>query len=119
MEFVEDSIIKLDLEINAADALRAYLVLGRTNGYVKGFATGLYNAIAEALNVESFHNRQALHDLARNSIGVVEYINMQRQVEQLFFASGNNKRHVLKEKVSELEKLQKEVDKLKRELGTV
>jgi hypothetical protein len=119
MNFVEDSMIKLDIEINAADALRAYLVLGRTNGYVKGFADGLYNKLAEVLNVDSFPKIQELHDLSRNAIGTVSYISMQGEAEELFFAIGNSKCKVLAEKVSELEKLQKEVDKMKRELGNM
>lgn len=111
-----DSVINLNLSINAADALRAYMVLGRTNGHIPGFTSSLYSKLAEELDIDSFHRREALHALGRMEIGVISYINIQSEVEKLFFGD-ITKRNELADKEAELKKLQDEVNNLKRELG--
>jgi hypothetical protein len=118
MKLVEDSVINLNLSIRSADALRAYMVLGRSNGHVPGFDTSLYNKLAESLDVDSHHQRGMLHELGRAELGTINYISIQSEVETLFFGD-NAKRNELAEKVAELKKIQDEVDALKLELGEV
>lgn len=116
MKLVEDSMIELNLIVNAADALRAYIVLGRTNGHIPGFNSGLYSALEEAIDFDSSHNKFMIHDIGRKELGVISYNNIQAECEMLFFGD-KVKRSKLAEKVSKLKKLQDEVNALKLELG--
>lgn len=116
MKLNKNSLLKINMSIGVDDALRAYTVLGRTNGISSVFETSLYSVLAEALGVDRHTNLYKIHELARDKVGTINYMSMQKQIENLFFGD-KEIRDELSEKTAELEKLQDEIRNLKIKLG--
>lgn len=106
--------IKIDVTITAAEALRARIVLGRTNGSPP---CQLFNALTKKLDPNNLFDPFYI-----GGVGHINYMAHEKDYENYFFGLYSAKEKA--NKLVEIEKLEREsleitsrISKLKREIG--
>lgn len=103
---------KFQITLTVRDALKAVVILGRSNGVSDSF----YRNLLENLNLES--NRDLglnLNNKTTNTIGLINYLSIQDDIENAYLTK-NPVIIALKSKIAEMQNLQSEIDNLKEEL---
>lgn len=102
--------VKIEMIVPVEDALRAMVVLGRTNGSGSG---AVYNAIREALDPDRQYYPPAC---VNREVGTICYVRIEDEVNNHFFTT-HQKKLELREAEKRLVAAKEYVAQLKREIG--
>lgn len=108
--FSPEDRIKIEMDVDVEDALRALVVLGRSNGSSSAI---IYNTIKKALDPHGIYTPP---DSVYNELGTIQYVRIEPAVKHHFF-NIHQKKVELEEAVKELLDAQERVDQLKLEIG--
>lgn len=102
--------VKIEMIVPVEDALRAMVVLGRTNGSGSG---AVYNAIRDALDPDHQYRPPAC---VNREVGTICYVRIEDEVKNHFFTT-HQKKLELREAEKRLVAAKEYVAQLKLEIG--
>lgn len=104
---------KITVELTARDALRAMILLGRSNGCANQHA---YFALRQILDPQGKYNNRArqVHD----ELGTIQYGRIQQRVEALFFTQKHEEQE-LRNAYGELVTIQNKIAELESKVGVL